>query len=94
LEIKRKATNVCIFHKYISVEDADHVICRHCFRMPSEMSKELAKKYPKGYCPHSFKVCIKCGNPVGYGSHGKLSLVPDGCKEQINSMRKKEEKKP
>ena len=74
-------------HNWIGVEEVDHSMCGQCFKMPGQMSEELAAKYPKGYCPHSFKVCVKCGQAVGYGSHGRLSLVPDGCKKQIERMK-------
>ena len=77
-----------LFHKYISVVDANHSLCGLCFKTPDRISEELKPKYPKGYCPHSFKVCIKCGKAIGYGSHGKLTVIPDGCKEQIEFMRK------
>jgi hypothetical protein len=66
---------MCMFHKYIGVEDVDRSLCGHCF-----MSNNS--------CPHSFEVCIKCGKAVGYGSHGKLYVIPDGCKAQIEYMRK------
>ena len=79
----------CFFHKYISVVDVDHSVCGQCFRTPDQMSNELKAKYPNGYCPHSFKVCRKCGKAVGYGSHGKLTLIPDTCKEQIELMRER-----
>jgi len=79
----------CFFHKYISVIDVDHSICGQCFAMPDRMSKELVAKYPKGYCPHSFKVCRKCGKAIGYGSHGKLTVIPDTCKDQVELMRRK-----
>ena len=79
---------MCIFHKYRKVEDVDHTICGRCFATPDRMSRDLREKYPNGFCPHSFKVCKKCGKAVGCGSHGKLSLVPDTCKKQIASMKK------
>ena len=79
---------MCIFHKYRKVEDTDHTICGRCFVTPNRVSSGLKEKYPNGYCPHSFKVCVKCGKAVGYGSHGKLSLVPDTCKKQVESMKR------
>jgi len=82
-----------IFHKYVSVVDIDHTVCGKCFRTPDRMSAELALRYPKGYCPHSFKVCKRCGKAVGYGSHGKLTLIPTNCKDQIESMTKEPFKK-
>lgn len=57
--------------------------------MPDLMGAELAKKYPKGFCPHSVKVCIKCGKFEGYGSHGKLTVIPDNCKKQVEYMKRK-----
>jgi len=75
-----------LFHKYISVIDVDHSGCGQCFRIPDWMSKELAAKYPKGYCPHSFEIC-KCGKWKGWGSHGRLTIVPDGCQSQIRKMK-------
>jgi hypothetical protein len=74
-----------LFHKYISVVDIDHSICGNCFTMPDRMSEKLAAEYPQGYCPHSFKVC-KCGKWKGWGSHGRLSVIPDNCKRQIDRM--------
>ena len=79
----------CLFHNFIKVEDVDHSVCGKCFVTIKTMNEKLIPKYPKGYCTHSFKVCIKCGEAVGYGSHGKLSLIPDTCKKQIENMRKK-----
>jgi len=92
---------VCLFHKWIRVEDVDHERCigptrsfiDSCFKEPGTISEELKIKYPiyaeKGYCPHSIQVCSKCGKVKGYGSHGKLTLVPDNCKAQVDSMRPK-----
>jgi len=81
---------MCLFHKWVRVEDADHVICYGCFKEPQDISEELKEKNPeyatKGYCVHSFKVCVKCGKAVGYGSHGKLTVVPDTCKAQVRFM--------
>jgi hypothetical protein len=57
------------------------------------ISEELKKKNPeyrtKGYCPHGWKVCSKCGKAVGYGSHGKISdgIIPGNCMRQIKRMR-------
>jgi hypothetical protein len=53
------------------------------------MSEGLAKKYPNGYCPHSIKICVKCGKFKGWGSHGRLTVIPDGCKKQIDKTRRK-----
>jgi hypothetical protein len=77
----------CLFHKYVSVLDTDHSICKGCFITPDKIDEELRKKYPRGFCPHSFEVCIRCGKAIGYGSHGRLTVVPDGCKKQIESMK-------
>lgn len=64
----------CIFsHNWVYVKDVDHSICGHCF------------EFYKG-CPHSFRVCRSCGEVKGFGSHGRLSVIPDGCKEQIKKM--------
>jgi hypothetical protein len=82
---------MCWFHKWVSVVDADHTVCGRCFAPPGRLSPEIAARYPRGYCPHSFKVCSKCGEAVGYGSHGKLSLIPDTCKAQIKLMQIKKE---
>lgn len=83
---------MCLFHRWVKVEDADHSVCGQCFAPPERISEELKEKNPeyrtKGYCPHSFRVCAKCGKAVGYGSHGKLTVVPDTCKAQVASMRK------
>jgi len=57
--------------------------------MPDRISKGLAKKYPEGFCPHSVRVCIKCGKFEGYGSHGKLSVIPDNCKKEVNYLLKR-----
>ena len=38
-------------------------------------------------CPHSFRVCTRCGKAVGYGSRGRLRVIPDGCKKQIDFIR-------
>jgi hypothetical protein len=78
---------MCIFHKYISVEDVDHSLCGECFVKPNRIGAELIKRYPKGFCPHSFSVCTRCGKAVGYGSHGELTVVPDTCKKQIMKMK-------
>jgi hypothetical protein len=89
---------MCIFHKWVRVEDVDHSVCigptntffDSCFKGPHLISEELKVKHPeyrtKGYCPHSIKVCAKCGKAEGYGSHGKLTLVPDSCKRQVAAM--------
>jgi hypothetical protein len=86
------------------VEDVEHSECLgpersfvdSCFKEPGAISEELKEKNPeyrtKGYCPHSFKVCSKCGKAVGYGGHGKLTVVPDGCKAQVASMQSKRSK--
>ena len=76
---------MCI-HKYIRVEDCNHESCGDCFVTPKRMSVDFLLKYPKGYCPHSFKVCKECGKAVGYGSHGKLTIIPDSCLAQIEKM--------
>lgn len=78
---------MCIFHKYKTVIEVNHLLCGQCFADPAYIGKELRKKYPQGYCPHSFKVCVKCGKAVGYGSHGKLTCIPDTCKRQIIFMQ-------
>jgi hypothetical protein len=38
-------------------------------------------------CAHYFKVCLRCGKAEGWGSHGKLTVIPDSCKAQIREMR-------
>ena len=75
---------MCIFHKYVGVEDVDHTLCGHCFHNPFP---DETVKYPKGYCPHSIRVCSKCGKFKGYGSHRKLSIIPRGCENQVVTMR-------
>ncbi len=79
----------CLFgHKYISVRDVNHDLCKGCYtELDKIYNPELKPKYPKGYCVHGFKVCRRCGKEKGYGSHGELSLMPDGCKRQINKMK-------
>ena len=79
---------MCLFHKWVKVTK-DNNICGQCFMMPDRMSEGLAKKYPNGYCPHSIKICVKCGKFKGWGSHGRLTVIPDGCKKQIDKMRRK-----
>lgn len=93
---------MCLFHKWVRVEDVDHERCigptrsfiDSCFKEPPVISDELKAKHPeyatKGYCPHSWRVCTKCGKAVGYGGHGKISdgLIPGNCEEQIAFMRK------
>ena len=78
---------MCLFHKWLTVVEADHDICKGCFKEPHQVPEHLKKEYPKGWCTHSFKVCVKCGKAVGYGSHGKLTVIPDTCKKQIASMK-------
>lgn len=82
---------MCLFHRWIAVEDVDHSVCGECFipvgspRIPVEQWPE----HPKGCCPMGFRVCSKCGKAEGYGSHGKLTVVPDTCKAQVASMQPK-----
>ncbi len=71
---------MCLFHSWIKVEDVNHTECGECFKHTLDTDGKL-----KG-CPHSFKVCNSCGKIVGYGSHGKMTVVPDGCKRQIKFM--------
>jgi len=78
---------MCLFHKWVKVTK-DNNICGQCYKQPEDVPSYLKEKYPDGWCPHSFKVCVRCGKAVGFGSHGKLTLIPDGCKEQIEFMRK------
>jgi hypothetical protein len=82
---------MCLFHRWVRVEDVGHSACGECFAQPNSwrIPDGQAKEYPKGYCPHSFRVCSKCGKAEGYGSHGKLTLVPDTCKEQVAAMQPK-----
>ena len=80
---------MCLFHKWVKVAK-DNNICGGCFKMPDRMGEELAKKYPEGFCSHSVKVCVKCGKFEGYGSHGKLSVIPDNCKKQVCHIMRKE----
>jgi hypothetical protein len=75
-------------HDWLTVVGSDHSRCGQCFMTPEKIADHLKAEYPKGYCPHSFKVCTKCDEARGWGSHGELSLVPDGCKSQIEFMRK------
>ncbi len=86
---------MCIFHKWSYVEDVDHSVCGECFTTPSRISDELKAKHPEyatdGYCPHAFRVCSKCGKAEGYGSHGKLTVIPDTCKAQVAAMLIKKE---
>lgn len=69
-----------IFHSWVTVVEVDHSRCGSCFQ------RRLNDKNKIIGCPHSFKVCRDCGKVEGYGSHGKLTVVPDGCKQQIQSM--------
>jgi len=76
---------MCLFHKYESV-DKDNNICGQCFVMPDRMGIESRIRHPEGFCPHLVRICIKCGNFKGWGSHGKLSVIPDNCKRQVKYM--------
>ncbi len=52
--------------------------------------KECGSCYtPQWGCPHSLKVCKRkgCNAFEGYGSHGKLTVIPAGCKAQAEKMR-------
>ena len=80
---------MCILHRWAKVENVDHSVCGYCYRRPEHLPASLRRDYPLGFCPHSFRVCVKCGKAVGYGSHGKLTVVPDGCRAQIEKMRAK-----
>jgi len=64
-----------LFHKWEKVSEDNHKFCGQCFKF-------------YGGCSHSIKVCVKCGEFIGYGSHGKLSVIPDGCKEEVAYLRK------
>lgn len=78
---------MCIFHKYIRVEEVDHSLCGNCFEQPKRWwPPERLVEYPKGYCPHSIKVCIKCGKVEGYGSHGRIREIPQSCLSQVIKM--------
>lgn len=77
---------MCICHNYVRIEDVDQSFCGECFVTLRQVPDHLKEKYPKGYCPHGFKVCPRCGKSVGYGSHGRLTVVPDSCKKQVASM--------
>ena len=79
---------MCLFHKWVKVTK-DNNICGGCFKMPDRMGEELAKKYPEGFCPHSVRACVKCGKFNGWGSHGKLTVIPDNCKRQVAYLMKK-----
>lgn len=81
---------MCLFHKWVRVEDAEHSVCGECFAQPGSWRIPGGKEaeFPKGFCPHSFRVCMKCEKAEGYGSRGKLTVIPDTCKAQIASMRK------
>lgn len=59
-----------IFHKYQKPDYAS--ICGGCY-----------KNY--GRCSHSLIVC-KCGKYKAYGSHGKLTCIPDTCMEAYQSL--------
>jgi hypothetical protein len=79
---------ICFFHKWVSVVDVDHSRCGGCFMVPEKIyNEEVLKDHPKGYCPHSFRVCSKCGKEKGYGSHGELTVIPDSCEKQIKFMK-------
>ncbi len=81
---------MCLFHRWVRVEDADHSACGACFtRVVVGSCKDERYAFHGGACPHSFRVCSKCGKAEGYGSHGKLSVVPDTCKAQVASMQPK-----
>lgn len=77
-------------HRKVSVSLEDHTHCGKCYRLPEDLSPRLAKEYPKGYCPHSLTVCTRpgCDWFECYGSHGKMTVIPDGCKSQAERMRK------
>lgn len=85
--MKRSRNPLC-WHEWDRVVDVDHSACGECFVTPDRISEELKKKHPEyrdeGFCPHSFKVCNKCGKTKGFGPHGSFDgLVPDICKPQI-----------
>ena len=76
----------CIFHhNWLRVEDTGHSVCGQCFT-PYRDDLDWMKDYPNGACPHSFKVCQRCGKAIGYGSGGELTVIPDSCKKQIANM--------
>lgn len=77
---------MCLFHKYVGVEEVEHSACGLCFRAREDVPDTLKARYPRGYCPHSIVVCLKCKKARGYGSHGALSIIPDGCKDQVRNM--------
>lgn len=71
-----------IFHDWTSVDQVNHTQCGECFQHRLDDEGKIIG------CPHSFKVCAYpgCGKVEGYGSHGKLTIIPDGCKRQIKLM--------
>jgi hypothetical protein len=85
---RERGEQMCIFHKYIRVEEVDdHSLCGNCFEQPKRWwPPERLVEYPKGYCPHSIKVCIKCGKVEGYGSHGRIREIPQSCLSQVIKM--------
>jgi hypothetical protein len=54
--------------------------------MPNLIGAELRVRYPEGFCPHSVEICLKCGKFKGWGSHGRLTVIPDNCKRQVEHM--------
>jgi len=80
---------MCLWHSWLSVVNVDHSLCGECFTPPHKIyNPEVLVENPRGYCPHSFRVCQKCGKAKGYGSHGELTCIPDSCEKQIEFMRK------
>jgi len=73
-------------HEWVSVADVDHSLCKKCFVTTEMMSPIIVPTYPKGFCPHSWQVCQKCGLPRGYGSCGEMQIIPQSCRKQLCSM--------
>ena len=65
----------CFFgHYWMSVEAFDG-------------GSQCGKCCANGKCTHAFRVCMRCGKAEGFGSHGKLGIIPQQCRSQIASMR-------
>lgn len=65
---------MCFFsHDWVEVTLAN---ATHCGQCASRL----------GYCPHSVRVCRQCGKWKAWGSHGRLSTIPDTCRRQVESM--------
>jgi len=65
----------CLFgHKWVSVKAFDE-------------GSQCGACYTNGKCAHAFRVCMCCGKAKGFGSHGKLGIIPQQCQHQIQWMR-------